>query len=131
MPNNNSARGKAGEEQVSASLQAAGMSVVARNFRCQFGEIDIIAVEEETVVFVEVKTWSAYGLEDLQYSVDIRKRRKIIKTAKFFLSENRKYSKMAVRFDVVFVAPQGDHARSGCRTPRFYHLASAFTESVS
>jgi putative endonuclease len=76
-------------------------------------------MEGETIVFVEVKTWSAYGLEDLQYSLDLRKQQKIIKTAKFFLCENRKYSKMAIRFDVVFVKKNS-----------ISHIASAFTESV-
>jgi putative endonuclease len=125
-------RGKKGEEQAAAALEAAGMEILARNFRSRYGEIDIIAMESQphsgdkdfltaakTVVFTEVKAWSAYGLENLQYSLDIRKQQKIIKTAKYFLSENREYSKMAIRFDVVFVK---DNAIT--------HLASAFTERV-
>jgi putative endonuclease len=121
--------GRIGEELAASALQAAGMEIIARNFRSKFGEIDIIAIEPQsgpedgapggTVVFVEVKAWSAYGLEDLQYSLDIRKQRKIIKTAKFFLSENRKYNRMAIRFDVVFVKENSIN-----------HLASAFTERV-
>jgi putative endonuclease len=115
----NVVRGKKGEEHAAAALSAAGMEIVARNVRSRYGEVDIVAVEGETIVFIEVKTWSAYGLEDLQYSLDIRKQRKIIKTAKFFLCENRKYSNMAIRFDVVFV-----------KNNSFTHIASAFTESV-
>jgi len=125
-----SSRGKEGEEQATAALQAAGMEIIARNFRSKYGEIDIIALDpgpgtEEgasgggTVVFVEVKAWSAYGLEDLQYGLDIRKQQKIIKTAKYFLSENRKYNRMAIRFDVVFI-----------KNNSITHLASAFTERV-
>jgi len=117
---NSAAQGKKGEEQAAAALQAAGMEIIARNFRSKFGEIDLIALEGEgTIVFVEVKTWSAYGLEDLEYGIDIRKQRKIIKTAKYFLSENRKYSRMAIRFDIVFISNNS-----------ITHLASAFTESV-
>jgi len=123
-------QGKKGEEQAAAALQAAGMEIIARNFRSKYGEIDIIALDPQpdqndgastgdTIVFVEVKAWSAYGLEDLQYGIDIRKQRKIIKTAKYFLSENRKYSKMAIRFDVVFI-----------KNNSITHLASAFTERV-
>jgi putative endonuclease len=112
-------RGKKGEEQAAAALEASGMQVIAKNVRSMYGEVDIVAVDGETIVFVEVKTWSAYGLEDLQYSIDIRKQRKIIKTAKFFLLENRKYSNMAIRFDVVFVKKNS-----------ISHIASAFTERV-
>jgi len=124
--------GKKGEEQAVSALQAAGMKIITKNFRSRHGEVDIIALDGETIVFVEVKTWSFYGLEDLQYSLDIRKQRKIIKTAKFFLSENREYSKMAIRFDVVFInqAPTGCQAPAGCQAPQVSHLASAFMERV-
>jgi len=112
-------RGKKGEEQAAAALEADGMQIIAKNFRSTYGEIDIIAISGETIVFVEVKAWSAFGLEDLQYGIDIKKQRKIIKTAKYFLSENRKYNKMTIRFDVVFV-----------KNNSITHLASAFTERV-
>jgi len=117
-------QGKKGEEQAAASLENAGMEIITKNFRSKFGEIDIIAIDNETIVFVEVKTWSAFGMEDLRYGLDIKKQNKIIKTAKYFLSENRKYSNMTVRFDVIFV--------SGCQAPecQITHLASAFTEGV-
>jgi putative endonuclease len=115
----NTARGKKGEEQAAVALENAGMTIIAKNFRSKFGEVDIVAIDGETVVFIEVKTWSAYGLEDLRHSLDFRKQRKIIKTAKFFLSENRKYSKMAIRFDVVFVKKNS-----------ISHIASAFMERV-
>ena len=115
----NTVTGRIGEEQAAAALEAAGMEIIVRNFRSKTGEIDLIAVDGETIVFAEVKTWSAFGLEDLMYGIDIRKQRKIIKTAKFFLSENRKYSNMTIRFDVVFI-----HNNS------VNHLASAFSERV-
>ncbi|MCL2176050.1 MAG: YraN family protein [Treponema sp.] len=115
----NSCLGKEGEEQAAAFLESAGIKIITKNFRSKTGEIDIIAVEGETIVFIEVKAWSAFGMEDLGYGVDIKKQRKIIKTAKFFLSENRKYSNMSIRFDVIFVSKNSIN-----------HLASAFTEGV-
>jgi putative endonuclease len=84
-------------------------------------------MEGETIVFLEVKTWTAYGLENLQYSLNTGKQRRIIKTAKFFLSENRKYSRMAIRFDVIFIKENKVHAGYGYEIT---HLASAFTERV-
>ena len=119
------ARGKKGEEQAVAALEAAGMKVIMKNYRArignarQLGEVDIIALDGETVVFAEVKAWSVFGQEDLQYGLNAKKQQKIIKTAKYFLLENRKYSNMAIRFDVIFVNKY-----------QVSHLASAFMESV-
>jgi putative endonuclease len=116
---NNVISGKKGEEQAAAALEGEGMKIIAKNVRSKTGEVDIVALDGETVVFVEVKAWSAYGMEDLQYGINAQKQRKIIKTAKYFLSENRKYNNMAIRFDVVFIDKNS-----------VTHLASAFTERV-
>ena len=122
--------GRKGEEQAALALEAGGMKIINRNFRSKFGEVDIIAVEDDTLVFVEVKTWSAFDIDDLQYSVDIRKQRKIIKTAKYFLLENRQYNNMTIRFDVIFVKENVSNGRQGSGGFQIKHLASAFTESV-
>ncbi|WP_461248524.1 YraN family protein, partial [Treponema sp. R6D11] len=90
MPNT-AGLGKKGEERAAAALESVGMKIIGRNYRSKAGEIDIIALDGETVVFVEVKAWSVFGIENLQYSLNNRKKHKIIKTANFFLSENRKY----------------------------------------
>jgi len=133
MPNT-SGLGKEGEDKAAAALEAAGMKIICRNYRSKAGEIDIIAIDGETIVFVEVKAWSVYGMEDLQYSLDNKKKQKIIKTANFFLSENRKYSNMTIRFDVVFVNNSKNSKESeGFKESNGFqltHLASAFTESV-
>ncbi|MCL2244296.1 MAG: YraN family protein [Treponema sp.] len=130
-------QGRKGEDHAAAALEAVGMEIITRNFRSKYGEIDIVALDNEIVVFVEVKTWSVFGLEDLQYSINVKKQIKIIKTAKYFLSENRKYNKMAIRFDVVYV--KINKPLSGCQMPterqtpdecQITHLASAFTERV-
>ncbi|MDR0597322.1 MAG: YraN family protein [Treponema sp.] len=118
MPSRTS-RGREGESRAAAALEAGGMEILARNFRSRSGEIDIIAREKDTLVFVEVKTWDHYGLEDLRLGINEKKQRRIIETAKYFLQEHRKYNEMGIRFDVVFISPQG-----------IDHLASAFTERV-
>ena len=111
--------GKKGEERAVQALETAGMKIIARNFRSQRGEIDIIALDGETLVFIEVKAWSAYGIENLAYSLSPRKRDKIIETAKYFLSNYRQYYGRAIRFDVVFVGKEA-----------VTHLASAFMERI-
>jgi putative endonuclease len=111
--------GKKGEDRAVKALETAGMSIIARNFRSMRGEIDIIALDEETVVFVEVKAWSKFGIENLSYSKKPKKQGRIIETAKYFLSIYRQYYGRAVRFDVVFIGPEA-----------VTHLASAFMERV-
>jgi putative endonuclease len=118
---NKTGLGRDGEDKAAAALEKAGMQIIARNFHSRRGEIDIIALDGETLVFVEVKAWSAYGIEDLQYSIDQKKQRRIIETANYFLLSNRKYSEMIIRFDVIFIGPENE---------RLTHLVSAFVERV-
>jgi putative endonuclease len=112
-------RGREGEDRAAAALEAQGMEIITRNFRSRSGEIDIIAREKDTLVFVEVKTWDQYGFEDLRLGINEKKQRRIIETAKYFLLEHRKYNEMGIRFDVVFISPRD-----------IVHLASAFMERV-
>jgi putative endonuclease len=120
MPRSANARkGRDGEKRAAEALEQKGMRIIATNFRSPKGEVDIIAQDGETIVFVEVKAWSTYGIGDLQYGINEKKQRRIIETAKYFLAVNRKYNEMTIRFDVVFVSPLA-----------IQHLASAFMECV-
>jgi len=112
-------KGRAGETAAAFLLEEKGMQILERNFRSYLGEVDIIALDGDSIVFIEVKTWSAYGIEALEYSLTRKKQHKIIETSKYFLSLHRKYRYMAVRFDVIFISAEG-----------ITHLASAFTECV-
>ena len=112
-------KGSTGETAAAKHLEEKGITILERNFRSRMGEIDIIAMEGETLIFAEVKAWEKYGIDALEYSINAKKQHKIIETSKYFLSLNRKYRYMAIRFDVIFVSPLG-----------ITHLASAFTERV-
>ncbi|MHB9293540.1 putative endonuclease [Hollandina sp. SP2] len=116
---NTSQRGREGEARAVAFLEAAGMGIIARNVRSPVGEIDVVALDGETIVFIEVKTWSAYAIEELHYGIDEKKQRRIIETAKYFLFSHREYTGMAVRFDVIFIGPE-----------LITHLVSAFMECI-
>ena len=111
--------GKDGEDRAAGTLIAAGMDIIFRNFRSKTGEIDIIALDGDTLVFAEVKAWSAFGMDSLLYSISPKKQRRIIETAKYFLSIHRQYYGRAIRFDVIFVGKEA-----------VTHLASAFMERV-
>lgn len=116
---NNRGKGLEGENKAAEFLATQGFSLITRNFRCIYGEIDIIAMEQDTLVFIEVKAWSSFGIENLEYAVNYQKQQRIIKTAKFFLATHREYNGKALRFDIIFIGKHGIH-----------HLASAFMERV-
>lgn len=122
---NNNAKevGRRGEATAEAHLLSLGYHFLARNYRCRAGEIDLIFLDGETVVFVEVKARSGYGFGMPQEAVDRRKRRKIILSAGWFLAE-RGWDDRLVRFDVVAVTPDPlDRTRPGGRVE---HIADAF-----
>ncbi|MDR2768280.1 MAG: YraN family protein [Treponema sp.] len=111
-------RGREGEDRAAAEIEKRGLSLVARNVRSPWGEVDLVALDGETLVFIEVKNWPIYGIADLEYSITGEKQRRIIETAKYFLRTHREYSDRPIRFDVFFLQP-GKPAR---------HLESAFMD---
>jgi putative endonuclease len=115
----NAGKGREGEDRAARALEAKGMRIITRNFRTRTGEIDLVALDGDTIVFIEVKAWSSYGYGDLRYGVDKKKQLRLIETAKYFLAVHREYNCMAVRFDVVFAGPLA-----------ITHIAAAFMECV-
>ena len=126
-------QGRAGEESAATYLEKKGMKILERNFRSRTGEVDIIALDGETIVSVEVKTWSSYGIDALEHSLNTKKQSKIIETTKYFLSLHREYRYMAIRFDVIFVSPGPKGLQAASKSPLangITHIASAFAERV-
>jgi putative endonuclease len=112
--------GSKGELLAAFALQKKGMKLIGRNIRSKAGEIDLVLFDGNDLVFVEVKNWSAFGLENLGFTVNEKKQRRIIETAKFFLASHREYNYRSIRFDIVFLQP-GEP---------LVHLVSAFMEST-
>lgn len=84
-------------------LKARGYTIVARNFRCRTGEIDIVAREGGYLVFIEVK-YRSHGASGLpQEAVDLRKQRVISRVALYYLQRFGYGEATPVRFDVVAV----------------------------
>jgi putative endonuclease len=106
------------------------MRILAFNFRSRRGEVDLVARDGDTLVFVEVKTWARRGFADLEYGVNGEKQRRIIETAKYFLAAHREYNEMSVRFDVVFIEKIPLPAGAPQDGPGIRHLASAFAECI-
>lgn len=108
--------GARGEEIAVAYLKRQKYRIIETNFRCRCGEVDIIARDGKTLVFVEVKTrrTASYGLPQL--AVTPFKQRQISKAALTYLSKNRLMEENA-RFDVVSIfllgtSPTVDHIKN-------------------
>ena len=94
--------GKRGEALAADYLTDAGYRIIERNYRCHFGEIDIVAEEGETLVFIEVKSRRSEAYGDPQLAVGHEKQKKISRIAMHYLEEKRLRHRPA-RFDVVAV----------------------------
>jgi putative endonuclease len=98
----NIALGAQGEELAARYLQAAGMEIVCRNWRCRYGELDLIVRDAGVTVFVEVKTRSGLGFGIPAEAVTHDKRRRIRRLALLWLTEQAG-PWQRIRFDVVSV----------------------------
>lgn len=115
--------GREGEAMAASLLERRGYEIICRNWRCDFGEVDIVARdhEEAEVVLVEVKTRLALGAEaDLapEIAVDRRKQTRYKKLALLYLAHHPEL--ISVRFDVVAVNIVGYHQA------RLRHLSGAY-----
>lgn len=94
--------GALGEQLASDALVARGYAILARRYRSRCGEIDIVARDGATLVFVEVKTRDGRCFGDGAEAVDWRKQRHLVQTAIEFLARHR-LTHLPCRFDVVAI----------------------------
>ena len=112
------AMGDRGENLAARYLRNRGYKIISRNFRVDVGEIDIVARDGKTIVFVEVKTRS-YDDPAPEDQVDATKQHQLTKAGKVYLSRYG-YPQPPARFDVVAIVwPQG-------REPIIRHTPHAF-----
>lgn len=94
--------GRIGEDAAARYLQSHGYAILERNFRGPLGEVDVIARQGDTLVFVEVKARSANSPLPPAASVTLRKQQQVVRLAKHYLA-TRTRGEWPVRFDVVEV----------------------------
>ena len=91
------------EEKAAAYLKEKGYRILEKNYRCPLGEIDLIAKDGRTLVFVEVKYRKNARNGYPEEAVDTRKQKKICETAAYYVYKNRIPEYTPMRFDVVAV----------------------------
>jgi len=105
-PNGAALRGRDGEDAACAYLTELGLTVLERNFRCRGGEIDIVARDRDTTVFVEVRQRSSDSHGASVETVTGAKRRRIVQAARLYAA-TRGLSETPIRFDVVSLDGRG------------------------
>jgi len=112
------AKGVMGETAAAAHLTRQGMQLLARRYRSPYGEIDLVLLDGNVVVFAEVKTRERGNAVSAQSAVTPLKQKRLIQTARCYLGEHPEHAARMLRFDVVTVSQDG-----------VFHLANAFQGS--
>lgn len=113
-------KGNWGEDRAVNFLLSQKYEILDRNYRIRTGEIDIVALKDDTVVFVEVKSLPHGNLEILSHELNSTKQKKIIKTSKSYLQNHRQYSNRFIRYDVLAIDVPG--------LDPVHHIVNAFSE---
>jgi putative endonuclease len=107
MLNKDQKFGKRGESVAVKHLKQSGYKIIERNYRTKLGEIDIIAKDRETWVFIEVKSRKTSAFGRAKYAVTAAKQRKICMVALAYLKAVKR-SRARARFDLVAVDATGE-----------------------
>lgn len=111
--------GASGEELACRHLRAQGYEILARNYRCRSGEVDVVAREGPATVFVEVKERHGARHGEGHEAVTFGKRRRLVRAARLFAA-SRGLSETPLRFDVISID------WSDAPSPRIRHDRAAF-----
>jgi putative endonuclease len=98
--------GKAGEDLALRKVESLGYQCIARNYRCSLGELDLVARDGETLVFIEIKTRKGKSLDYAKEAVHARKQRQMSKVALAYMKKTGCEDAKA-RFDVVVIHQKG------------------------
>lgn len=110
--------GKIGEELAVAHLKKMKYKILERNYKCPLGEMDLVARDKNTLVFIEVKTRKTKDFGGPAAAVDLYKQRQLSKVALHYLNQ-KKLNNIPARFDVVAIELIGS-------TPQVEVIRNAF-----
>ena len=94
----NHKKGAWGEDMACKYIESVGYRILERNYRCPFGEIDIVAIEDNIYVFIEVKMRSGIKYGVGSYAIDYYKKNHIKNSAKYYMKNK---NATGIRFDVI------------------------------
>ncbi len=112
--------GNRSERAASRFLRQLGYRILQHNFSCNLGEIDIIALDAKTIVFVEVRSTEAGDTSGPALSVDAAKQKRLTRLALFYL-QSRQLLDCAARFDVLAISWPANASE-----PTIVHYPNAF-----
>ena len=99
----NQRKGLRFEKEAGKYLERQGLELLQSNYRCRFGEIDLITLDRDSICFVEVRFRSSDRFGGASASITPAKQRKIVKAALCYLSQNRALAGWAPRFDALLI----------------------------
>jgi putative endonuclease len=108
MDNHRQRLGEAGERLAERYLEARRLVVLARNFRCRAGELDLICRDADVLVVVEVRLRSRRDFGGALASIGAAKRRRIVRATQYFLLRDPQWRHHRLRFDVVALQGAAD-----------------------
>ncbi|MFQ5736995.1 MAG: YraN family protein [Thermodesulfobacteriota bacterium] len=103
--------GRNGEREAARALKRHGYRIIEKNYRCRYGEIDIVAEQAGVLCFIEVKTRGSDRFGSPKEGVDYRKQRHITRASSMYLAESG-FTDRDVRFDVVSIELTGGGYRT-------------------
>jgi putative endonuclease len=123
-PSRSAAVGASGERVAALALEQAGCRIIARNWRCRGGELDLVALDGETLVCVEVRVRTRAGHGTAAESVVGAKAKRVLHAVAAFLDAHPEHGDRLVRIDVVAITLD----RAG-RVAETLHLRDAIAEA--
>ena len=99
---NNIEIGRLGEEIACREIRKRGYRIIERNYKSRLGEIDLIAMDGDVLVFIEIKTRRS-SIDYAKEAIDKRKRKRLSKLALAYIKAKR-YDNIKVRFDVIAIS---------------------------
>ena len=100
-------------------LQAQGLKLLEKNYRSRFGEIDLIMLDTDQLVFVEVRYREQSHFGSAAESITQGKQQKLVKTAQTYMQTHSETSRLATRFDVVAI-------EGNAQSPSYHWICNAF-----
>ncbi|MCJ7594412.1 MAG: YraN family protein [Desulfobacterales bacterium] len=99
--------GRLGEDLALKKIKKMGYRCLVRNYRCTLGEVDLVARDGDTLVFIEIKTRRGKSLEYAKEAVTMKKRRQLSKVALSYMRDHD-CADVKSRFDVVAISLEGN-----------------------